>query len=483
MSSATVSTPPTVTTRPEVAVAFAAYDTAVAAIGELDFDAMTPAVRLRALERMETALRRQIAQSHDIIAGLAKEDAAHLGGLLHKVLADWLRITPADARRRMRDAAQLNPRTTLTGEQLPPELPNTAEAWHDGVLDAEHLRVIQQFIRDLPALTPVDVVEEAERFLAEQAAELRPDQLKKVADRYAVQINPDGKFTDIDRARHRSFTWTAQRPDGMSVGRLVASPELRANLDAWLAKFAAPGMCNPADGIPCVTGEPTDDARSNDLRTHGQRQHDAINALVRGQLGDPKLGVHNGLPVAVIVSTTLKELNEGAGYAVTGGGSLLPMRDLIRMASHAYHYLAIFDDHQNRPLYLGRTRRIASPDQWVVLYAKDRGCTAPGCDAPGYDCQAHHMQEWSRGGRTDITNFALACHPEHKLMEKGWRTIRLPNGDVQWIPPPELGLPGRTNDFHHPERSLPDPGSRGSPDLDRDQPVQPDQPDDDDHDP
>jgi Domain of unknown function (DUF222) len=82
--------------------------------------------------------------------------------------------------------------------------------------------------------------------------------------------------------------------------------------------------------------------------------------------------LHHGLPVTVIVSTTLQEPAAGAGQAVTGGGTLLPMRDLIRMASHAYHYLAVFDEHQSRPLYLGRTRRIASADQRVVLYAKDR---------------------------------------------------------------------------------------------------------------
>lgn len=99
--------------------------------------------------------------------------------------------------------------------------------------------------------------------------------------------------------------------------------------------------------------------------------------MVRGQLGDPKLGVHNGLPVTVIVSTTLQELAAGAGRAMTGGGTLLPTRDLIRMASHAYYYLAVFDEHQSRPLYLGRARRIASADRRVVLYAKERSNDVP----------------------------------------------------------------------------------------------------------
>jgi hypothetical protein len=312
-------------------------------------------------------------------------------------------------------------------------------------------------VRDLPGDIPVATVEQAERFLAEQATALRPDQLEKVANRCAITINPDDKFSDDDRARQRGFSWCAQRADGMSIGKLAASPELRANLDAWMARFAVPGMCNPDDQSPCVTGEPGQDVASKDLRSHAQRQHDALNALVRGQLGDPKLGVHNGLPVTVIVSTTLQELTAGAGQAVTGGGTLLPMRDLIRMAGHAYHYLAVFDEHQSRPLYLGRTRRIASPDQRVVLYAKDRGCTAPGCDVPGYWSEVHHVDDWARGGLTDIDKLTLACKPDHNLAEKGWRTIKLANGQTQWIPPPHLDHgQARTNDYHHPERYLPE---------------------------
>ena len=105
----------------------------------------------------------------------------------------------------------------------------------------------------------------------------------------------------------------ASAPDGMSVGKLVATPELRAKIDALLAKTAAP--------------EP------DDLRSHSQRQHDALAELVGARLGDPKLGQHNGLPVTVIVTTTLQDLQAGAGHAVTAGGTLIPITDLIRMAT------------------------------------------------------------------------------------------------------------------------------------------------------
>jgi hypothetical protein len=96
------------------------------------------------------------------------------------------------------------------------------------------------------------------------------------------------------------------------------------------------------------------------------------------------------------------------------------MTDLIRMASHSHHYLAIFGSHTSCPLYLGRSRRLASPGQRIVLHAKDRGCTHPGCTVPGYLSEVHHVDDWA----------------------------------AEWIPPPHLDTgQTRTNDYHHPGTS------------------------------
>ena len=437
-----------------ISEALAVLDHAVELLGAVDLDALGAAERYQVAERLETSRRRQIAVFGSLLCGLE-----HIEGCppVLVALSDVLRISRREARRRLRDAEQLAPRVTLTGQPVPPVLPATAKAWDAGVLDGEHLTVIQTFIRDLPADIAPDEVAKAEEFLAEKAAELRPDQLEKLATRLAITLNPDGKFSDQDRARQRGFLWCgAQRPDGMSTGRLIATPELRAMIDAWMAKFAAPGMCNPADQIPVTEGEPSEDVAQRDSRGHAQRQHDALCALVRGQLGDPKLGQHNGLPVTIIASATLDQIQSAAGHAVTAGGTLLPMGDLIRMASHAYHYLCVFDSHSSRPLYLGRTKRIASADQRVVLHGLHRGCTAPGCDKPGYLTEVHHNTDWAAGGHTDITEMTLACHPDHDLLTNGgWTTRRQPDGTTEWIPPPHLPFHGGTNDYHHPERLLP----------------------------
>ena len=104
-------------------------------------------------------------------------------------------------------------------------------------------------------------------------------------------------------------------------------------------------------------------------------------------LASGQLGSHKGLPVTIVVSTTLKELESGRGQAVTGGGSLLPMSEVIRQASAAHHYLVVFDNHTECPLYLGRSRRLASAAQRIVLYACAARCPLllwplPGGRAP-----------------------------------------------------------------------------------------------------
>ena len=144
-------------------------------------------------------------------------------------------------------------------------------------------------------------------------------------------------------------------------------------------------------------------------------------------LASGELGRHNGLPATLIVTATLQDLQSGAGVAATGGGSLLPMRDVIRLAAQAHHYLVIYDKHTRQPLYCGRAKRFATPGQRIVLHALERGCTRPGCTAPAYWCQVHHIDDWAAdNGQTNITDLTLACGPDNRLVEDGgWTTRKL----------------------------------------------------------
>ncbi len=421
---------------------------------DLTFDALTTPERLAVLERFEGFRRQQPAIEHGLINQLAAQaDATELGGKLAPALANRLRISRAEAARRVHEAADLGERRALNGEALPPLLEATAAAQRNGDLGAGHVAVIRSFVHRLPDFVDLETRCKAEAQLARLSREHRPDELAKLADKLTDCLNPDGDFTDIDRAKRRGLTIGKQDIDGMSPINGWLNPEARATIDAVFAKLAAPGMCNAEDETPCVSGTPSQAAIQGDTRSAPQRNHDALLAAARALLASGELGQHNGLPTSIIVTTTLQELEKSAGRGLTGGGTLLPMSDVIRLGSHAHHYLAIFDNGKALALY--HTKRLASPAQRIVLYARDRGCTFPGCTIPGYLCQVHHDDPYATHPVTDINGLTLVCHPNHPLAEQGWTTRKNSRGDTEWIPPAHLdrGQP-RINTYHHPEKLL-----------------------------
>lgn len=431
---------------------------AISDVLELSYDAMTTPESMALLERLEQDTRRLPQSAHALINHVAKQsDETELGGKLGHALANRLRISRGEAGRRIREAEDLGPRLSVTGEPLPPRLASTAARQRAGQIGAEHVAVIRRFLQRLPDFVDLETRQTAEAQLARLGVEHRPDELAKLADKLLDCLNPDGDFTDADRERRRGIAIGKQGVDGMSPINGYLTPEARATVDAVFAKLAAPGMCNPADPDPCVAGIPSRDAIEGDARSATQRNHDALTAAGRLLLASGKLGQHNGLPASIIVTTTLRELESGCGRGLTGGGTLLPMSDVIRLAGHAHHYLAIFD--KGRAMALYHTKRLASPAQRIALHAKDRGCSHPGCDVPGYLTEVHHVTPWKQCRETDIDGLTLVCGPHHKLAERGWVTRTTRQGLTEWFPPAHLDHGrARVNSFHHPEKLLRDDG-------------------------
>ena len=367
--------------REEIVEVFDALEAAHKRARDLTFDVFTTPERLGYWKSWNRCGADTRPSNTPLINQLAEQaDPTELGGKLPAALANRLRISRAEASRRIHEAADLGQRRALNGEPLEPVLPATAEAQRNGELGAGHVAVIRGFCHRLPDFVDIETRAKAEAQLARLGREHRPDELAKLADKLTDCLNPDGDFTDTDRARRRGITIGRQDIDGMSPITGYLTPEARATIDAVFAKLAAPGMCNSADDEPCVSGTPSQAAIQGDTRGLGQRHHDALLAAARALLASGELGQHNGLPASIIVTTTLQELEAGAGKALTGGGTLLPVSDVIRLAGHAHHYLAIFDNGKALALY--HTKRLASPAQRIVLYAKDRGCSFPGCPCP-----------------------------------------------------------------------------------------------------
>jgi hypothetical protein len=431
------------------------YRAVVSELIDLPLDALDVPDLFVVLDIVEAGRRQLPVIEHDAINKIAGQATPEqIGKSLKKVLADRLSISGGEAGRRIADAEVLGRRAAMTGEPLAPLWSATASAQRAGEINADHVKEIRRFFKQLPCWVDESTRERAEKMLAQKAPKVRPDELRMLAERLADCLNPDGNYTEEDRASRRGITLGRQGDDGMSRISGYLTPEARAGLDAVLSKWAAPGMCDPADESPTVDGRPSEEAIKADSRSPARRNHDALNAMCRSVLASGELGSHHGLPVSIVVTTTLQELESAAGLAGTGGGTWLPMADVIRMASHARHYLRIYDKHTSRELYLGETKRIASPAQRIVLHAKDRGCTRPGCTVPGYLSEVHHVDEWAAHHRTDIDTLTFACGPDHRLLEEeGWTTRKNADGVTEWIPPPHLdfGKP-RTNGYWHPQR-------------------------------
>ena len=441
-----------------ITAAIATFVAAAAELADLDYDQFTHTELLQLLGELETVSWRLPVLGHRVIARLQREAApVELGAKsLKAVLIERLRISGKDAARRLAEARDLGPRKSFTGEPMAPLLAATAAAQASGAVGPEHVAVIRSFLKGLPGWVDPEVRELSEATLVRIGAGSGPDQLGKDAATLATAIDQDGpQPDDSERARKRSIVIGPQQADGMSRISGWLDPQARATWEPIEAKLAAPGMCNPADCEPRISGTPSQAQIDADSRNRGQRTHDAFIAMARSALSSGELGRHNGLPVTVIVSTTLQDLERASGSGVTGGGSLLPMAEVIRMAAHARHYLAVFDGHTSEALYLGRSKRLASVGQRIVLHARDRGCTKPGCTVAGYGAQVHHVNGWAKeGGQTNIDEVTLACGADNRLAEHGWQ-VRIRDGVAEWIPPPDLDVgQTRINYLHHPERLL-----------------------------
>ncbi|MQY25510.1 HNH endonuclease signature motif containing protein [Nocardia aurantia] len=461
---------------PAAEAALRALEAAAAQVSALSTQALSNRDRLTLISRVETVVRMLPAAGLEWIAQLQEQwsNTEFPANNLVDTLADSLRITPAEARARWHAADDLAHHVGMTGEAVAPLLSETAAAQRAGAIAPAHVKIIRDVMHHLPVTVDAATRAEAEVMLAGHARELRPDQLRKVADKLEALINPDGTFTDADRARRRAFTMGRQGPDLMSKCTVVADPELRAYLEAIFAKFAKPGLLNPEDPAPLTDGDPDEVVAQRDTRSAPQRQHDAIKAVLRDGIASGRLGQHRGLPVTVVLSMTLQELEDAvaqttatgsaveiSGPAVaTGGGAMISIGDAVRLASHAHHYLAVFDRHDGRPLYLGRAKRIASADQRIVLHARDIGCTFPGCTKPGYLCQVHHRTDWAAGGSTDADQLTFVCEPHHQQVgthSTGWGTSPAAPGArdagrTRWIPPVHIdpARRPRVNKYHHP---------------------------------
>ncbi|MFB9258544.1 HNH endonuclease signature motif containing protein [Dietzia aerolata] len=340
------------------------------------------------------------------------------------------------------------------------------EAHRQGRITAAQERAIGEAVAELPEGTP----EEARRDFSHHLTELAEfgastRAITAAAARELVEADP-GRLERLEEKQQRSRELRAHRAglDGLASVGITCEPRLQALLAAVTARFGAPGQCigvtadptsdptsDPAAGpAAAATADGPDDpdlSAADDTRTAGQRAYDALcHVLSLGLSVEP--AATRGV-AAIVVRMTPEQLDaveagEQGGLVETDAGTQFTAAQAVSLAGRRSWFLsALRDGHEELrriDIDRGRDRRLASAIQRLVLYAAHGGCTHPGCERSAAGCQAHHVEEWSRGGRTTIANLALACPIHHGWVGEGpnsWRTVADPAnpGRPRWIPP------------------------------------------------
>ena len=134
-----------------------------------------------------------------------------------------------------------------------------AAAVEAGAVGDDHIRSVCRAIDVLPgSVSPADVAA-AERTLVQHATKVDAGIVAKLGQRIADYLNPDGLFSDEDRARRRGLHLGAQGPDGMSRLSGLLDPECRAYFEA-IEAAVRPGRHQPDDDSDRATSAPPPNA-------------------------------------------------------------------------------------------------------------------------------------------------------------------------------------------------------------------------------
>ena len=210
-------------------------DAATELLLSAEFWQLSGRVQADLLERAEAVGRRFEYGKLLLLADFHRRDIAggEAGVSTGQFLRSRLKISRSEAIRRIHATRELVPGVSPSGETLAPELPATAAAVATGAISAAHAQVISQAMRQLP--TSLDTAERvhAEEDLAGHARNLDPDDLKIVARRLLLQVNPDGTVPD-DKPARRELTFSRD-VDGTDRLRGRLDAEASATVQAALA--------------------------------------------------------------------------------------------------------------------------------------------------------------------------------------------------------------------------------------------------------
>ena len=348
-------------------------------------------------------MRREYAASLELLAELDNRDvAAEVGySSMAALMRDVLRISPAEARRRLSHATAVTEVPMISGGVTPAPLPATAAVLREGVLGPDHLDVITKVMREVPLHVPDADREVAEHTLVDAAHSMDARTLTKVGHRVRAWLNEDGAPPD-DRelAEPLNELHLHTRANGRLVLRGEFDPESSALITTVLSPLARP--------------RPSTDA-GPDPRTAAERNGDALVELVHLAAATSELPSEAGERPHLLVTVSLQSLRDDIGHATLNGIGPIDAASARRIACDAKIIPAVLGG-RSEPLDLGRATYTVPTALRRALILRDGGCAFPGCDRPHRLCHGHHIRHWADGGLTRLDNVALLCGRHHRLI-------------------------------------------------------------------
>jgi hypothetical protein len=137
----------------------------------------------------------------------------------------------------------------------------------------------------------------------------------------------------------------------------------------------------------------------------------------------------------VAIHTTIEGLKAevGAPASELTGGAAISSTTVQRFACDGVLHRVLKAD--SMVVDVGRAKRTAQPAQWRALKARHKTCAWPGCDRPMSMTEAHHIELWKDGGRTDLGKLVPLCYHHHRLVhEGGWQVVKA-GERLEFIPP------------------------------------------------
>lgn len=328
---------------------------------------------------------------------------------------------------------------------------HTGAALAAGELSTAHARVIVAAVEDLPVDLDPHLRSVAEKTLVQEAETLTPRELRLAGQHILEVLCPDEAErrlkdkldADDARAWARCRFTSREHADGTTSGRFrlptVTFRVLKALLEAMMAPrkqsratsngaTRSDGSSADATGADADFTEPVEDGSAR-FEDHATRMGKAFAQLVE-HFPSETVGEHGGVAATIVVTTTVEALRELVGHATLPDGTMLGPGQLRRLACNAGLIPAVLGG-PSVLLDLGREARLASRAQRIALAVRDGGCRAEGCDRPATWCEAHHLDPWSTGGRTDLARLVLLCaHHHHLAHDSGYRITVTPERRV-----------------------------------------------------